>query len=103
MVQSYLLGGAFIQNQTKEELWYGYTENRFQYIFRNATDPNDDFFEGNDIDVDPHITPVLPQQSPRLSDQTVSIYTGSIDMDQVAKVRFLNMKDYININLPIYD
>lgn len=31
------------------------------------------------------------------------MYTGSISMDQVAKIRFVNQKDYININAKIYD
>lgn len=102
MVQEYLLGGAFVEYKTLQVV-FGYEEPRFKYIFVNQTDLNDDFFEGNDVDIDAFITPVLSLQSPRVTNQTVSIYTGSINMDQVAKVRFVNLKDYVNINSRIYD
>lgn len=97
MVQTYLLGGAF-KTLTVKEITLGYEEPRFKYIFRNSTDPNDDFFDGNDVDIDSYITPILTLESPRVNNQTVSIYTGSIDMGHVAKVRFVNLKDYINLN-----
>jgi hypothetical protein len=57
----------------------------------------DDFFSGDDIDIDPFITPVLPIKSERVNNQTVSMYTGSENMEKVARVRFVNMKDYVNV------
>jgi len=66
MGQNYLLGGAFA-NKTTSELTYGYNEKRLTYIFSNMTDPLNDFFEGNDIDVDAFITPVLPIHSERVN------------------------------------
>lgn len=102
MGQKYLLGGAFVDKKISE-LTYGYTEPRFSYIFTNATDPTDDFFNGNDVDVESTITPVLPLNSERVNNQTVAIYTGSEDMDKVARVRFVNMKDYVNVNQHMFD
>lgn len=102
MGQDYLLGGAFA-NKTKSELTYGYDETRYTHIFANATDPTDDFFEGNDVDVDSFITPILPISSERIRNSTVSIYTGSEDMDHVARVRFVNAKDYVNVKQTVFD
>lgn len=102
MVQEYLLGGSS-KTLTIKQLTLGYEEPRFKFIFQNSTDSNDDFFDGNDVDVDSFITPILTLESPRVNNQTVAIYTGSLDMEHVAKVRFVNLKDYINLNLPIYD
>jgi hypothetical protein len=65
MGQDYLLGGAFA-NKTMSELTNGYNETRYSYIFTNATNSTDDFFEGNDVDVDSFITPILPIYSERI-------------------------------------
>lgn len=102
MGQDYLLGGAFA-NKTVGELTYGYNETRYTHIFANSTDPTDDFFGGNDVDFDPLITPILPISSERIRNQTVAIYTGSEDIDHVAKVRFVNSKDYVNLKQTIFD
>lgn len=47
--------------------------------------------------IDSFVTPVLAVNSSRVNDQTVSIYTGSESMDKVARVRFVNLKDYVNL------
>lgn len=66
MVQDYLLGGVSLEKR-QYAVVYGYEEPRFQYIFVNNTDLNDDFFEGNDIDVDSNISPILPLLSHRVN------------------------------------
>lgn len=43
MVQDYLLGGVTLDKR-QYAVVYGYNEPRFQYIFVNHTDLNDDFF-----------------------------------------------------------
>ena len=98
MGQNYLFGGAYADKKLSE-LVYGYNETRFSYIFKNQTNEmtTDDFFSGDDIDIDPFITPVLPIKSERVNNQTVSIYTGSENMEKVARVRFVNLKDYVNV------
>lgn len=102
MVQEYLLGGAW-RDYSPEEIVLGYNETRWQYIFQNQTDMTFDFFQGNDIDVETYVSPVLSVKSPRVTQQTVSMFTGSNQLDHVARVRFMNMKDYINVNSPIFD
>ena len=103
MGQNYLLGGAFM-DRLQSEVTYGYDEPRFKYIFQNTTDPTFDFFTGNDIDmIDSQITPILALNSARVNNQTVSIYTGSESMDKVARVRYVNYKDYVNMQQSVFD
>lgn len=61
-------------------------------MFNNTAD----YFEGMEVDMQSFITPALTDKSPTSMKQHMGIYAGSISIDNVAKVREMNDKDYMN-------
>jgi len=103
MIQDYTFGGSTTPKLTLEDLVLGYNDERINYIFQNADDPAADFFSGQEVDINNFITPILSSQSPMYTGQEIGIYTGALDASHVARVRFMNLKDYINTRGPIFD
>ena len=107
MVQNYIL-----QSHTKtiknSELLYGYWDDRIGYLYNDT-----DLWSGKEFHLKPFVANILaePSQQAIPEDpnllvfymQKFGIYTGSLDTNNVAKIRYINDKSFINQITPIFD
>jgi len=82
---------------TKTDLYLGYKTNITDRI------NGGDFFAGADYDLDNTITPVINEVKGRVSDATFGMYTGSLGVDDVSKVRRVNNVAYVNKNYAMWN
>jgi hypothetical protein len=99
MVGGYLFNQTTTKTLTKEEYLFGYEDTRLQLAFNNTAD----YFDGMEVDMPAYFTPTIVDKSPLSLEQKTGIYTGSVSLDKVARVRFLNEKNYLNRQMPIFD
>lgn len=59
MVQNYTLGGSTI-SKSVDDVLFGYSDERINYIFQNKSDIAFDFFKGAEVDISNFINPVYP-------------------------------------------
>ena len=94
MVEDYLLGGYKKEVSLYDHI-LGYSDPRFQHIFDETG-----FFEGKDFLID-FVSPVFHELSDSYYKQVIGIYTGSVNMDRVSEMRYVNDKNYINKKVAI--
>lgn len=92
LIDQYLFGN--VTSLSLNAFLYGYND---QYIV-HAFDERP-FLAGKEVDLEPFISPILTDEQ-RMNEQK-GIYPGTIDLDRVASIRFINQKHYINKNVPI--
>ena len=77
---------------------FGYDEHRIQFLF-NEKGIND----GRELFLDSYVKQIYGELSPSYATETKGMYTGSLDVDNTGKIRFINDKNYINKMLNIFD
>jgi len=59
------------------------------------------FFDGREVSMDDYVGSVFNEESNWRMHEHKGIYTGAISKENIAKVRFINSKNYVNRNMDI--
>lgn len=70
---------------------YGYNDHYIADLYSD-----EEFLKNKEVAINSYITPIFTEKSPDLSNQKIGLFTGSNDLEQVSRVRFLNDKNYMN-------
>lgn len=92
MIDKYLFGGA--SSLSLNAYLYGYVDRYIEHAFDERP-----FLAGKEVDLEPYVSPILTDDQ-RKNEQK-GIYPGTIDINRVSSVRFINQKNYINKLVPI--
>eukprot|EP00347_Sterkiella_histriomuscorum_P017232 403350176 len=96
LVQNYLLGSPIIEKSAND--WIkGYKADFINVVTAG------DFFQGNDKDLTPQITPLMNEFNPSVTNQEMRIDTGALEQERISRVRQINLKPYLNIQQNIYN
>jgi hypothetical protein len=88
MVELYLFRG-FSKELTLSELFFGYEDSSISLIHEDLS-----IYEGKEVALNSFVTAMFNENS--VSDQVQGIYTGSLNIQQISRVRFANDKNYVN-------
>ena len=91
-VEGYLLGGSSMDGDLDRTV-FGFAYDSTPYLFNETV--------GQEPLLNKFFSPVFAESNEQFESQNTGILTGSIDLDVIARVRFLNGKNYVNLQMPI--
>ena len=97
MVEAYLLKGPCKQ-YTIDDFIFGYSDPSLQLIHEQMS-----IFEGKEVALSSYVNTVLTDASPYNENQVQGIYTGSLNVQDISRVRFVNDKNYANRLIDIHN